>query len=243
MSTPSHVTVNVPTDVTESAAAALIVFAEQAAPFAAIVKAYESDDATKLLVAMREQHERYAEVVALQDQIAEVLMAIDAENAPKVSKPTEAEYQSAAETLKSLRDQASSIINVLKIFGGDDYLDNVPDVLRPKRKARASNGDGTQKRPRVSDIKVFVMAKNGDRAGDAIWHGNRENEDSRVKSTFTAAAAAISKAAGRGNTISTEDLQMHAFGAAGTEDLSEHNGPFEFVVKVGDGNYIVTVTP
>lgn len=144
-----------------------------------------------------------------------------------------------AETAKFKAQDATikALINALsKVPGGETALPNLTErkMVKGVSKgggARAGQGEGT-KRPRISKIVVDgvdVFETVGDRTVANLttlhkWLASRYGKNVAVPSV--------------------KDMQVHLFGAAGTEDLSTLNGkPVEFALSVGPDNLMVTVTP
>lgn len=225
-------------------------FANRAQDAYNVVAAHESDDAAKMLEAMRPSHTDWPKVEKLQAQIATLLAKIDADNAPNVEKPSEKQVANARVELETIHAQVAPTVKLLAAnVENFDAKESMPEVLRKRMPRASGSGGSSTPKPRVSTI---VLSDLRDESGDTFtrsFHKGAEHASERA--TFTNAAQTLSRNAKEGD-ISTGDLQQHYFAAVGeqTKDEKAKSGDTsgvaegtvtEFAVTIGAQHYNVKV--
>lgn len=137
-----------------------------------------------------------------------------------------------------LRDQVKAISTVLKTFGGEDALKDLPDLLSIGRSGNAGSQSGVR-RPRVSRI-LLANAKDADNKAEVF--SNVKQKDGTVEKVVRMGILAQKL------NVEPSDLIEAADAAAGTKEWSTLNGkPFSFAYATGDAengeNWIIEVTP
>ena len=212
----------------------------------AVADAVNSADNPAAVVAEVLKTSDAPEIVAYRDWLDKANSAIlakmsEAEAFAKANLIPAGDVDVEAETAKFKAQDATikALINALsQVTGGETALPNLAErktvkgVSKSGSGARAGQGEGT-KRPRISKIVVDgtdVFETVGDRTVANLTTLHKWLT-ARYKSTDVAIP-------------SVKDMQVHLFGAAGTEDLGTLNGkPVEFALSVGSDNLMVTVTP
>lgn len=229
-------------------------FAERMAAARAVIQAHESDDAAKMLAAMRPTHNLWPQVEELQATLTALLYQIDQENEPNVSKPSDEQVAAAREEASTIHSQVGPTLKLLEANDPAFSKDNVPEVLT-KRMPSAAGGQTGVKRPRVSLIVVSdLLDKEGKKYVRSLSSdASKPNE----KATFTVLADILSK--NSETEVTTGTCQEHYFSVvadslaaenkdaadkARTGDLSgvPEGHTVEYAQTVGEKHYTVKIT-
>jgi hypothetical protein len=197
----------------------------------------ETDDA-RILKYRDDMEKANAEILRWQEEIEKYIR----ESGLVSVEPVDVDKET--EAWKALHAQIKPMLTVMKNIGGDDSVNDLPEIKGiPGRGNSVSSAPGTPK-PRVQRIRYQV-------AGSDAWvevSKEKETDDgNKVNFTnLTVLSQALNKAY-KGAGVSASDLQGPMFDAAGTKDLSVLNGkPVQFGFSVGGekpANLIVEVTP
>ncbi len=217
-----------------------VATAEQANALAAQYKAQGNTDETVADLIETSDHENVVKFRQFRDDLSEKILAAQTavEGWVRDNLLPKADDAKSPEELKAewtvLRDQLKAVTAVLKQFGGEDAVKDLPEVMSIGRSGKAGSQSGVR-RPRVSRI---LLANAKDAENKTEVYTEKKNDDGTTDRVVRMSTLAQKLGVEPSKLIEAADT------AAGTKDWASLSGkPFEFAYATESDNWIITVTP